>query len=195
MSDERNFYRLLGLSELVSISELCEAAIARKPERVKMQKESTLELEGDGWHVYVSLKLKPARARWRVGHELAHWYFDRIGHQSDRIEQECDALGAALCVPGALVNEAWGLFGEDLKSAADWLGTTQSLVLLRYGECVVTGVSGTAVIESSKVIARSDWDWPIEEEIRKAEGPGLKHVRIDDEAKRAGLIVKEEKAG
>lgn len=39
MSDELDFYRFLGLGELVSISELSVAAIGRRPELTKMQKE------------------------------------------------------------------------------------------------------------------------------------------------------------
>lgn len=40
--------------------------------------------------IAVSSRLSPERQRWVAGHELAHLYYGRIGHEDDELEARCD---------------------------------------------------------------------------------------------------------
>lgn len=144
-----------------------------------------------GQHVIgVSRRASPARARWLVCHELAHWWFDRLGYRGEDLEARCDALGAALIAPRPAWRTARRLVGDDVKRLAEMLATTQSLVLLRCGECDGTPA---ALVGQRRVIVRGiDFAWPDEDVIRRVARsgyPGVRKVRISDEYKRTGLMA------
>lgn len=130
------------------------------------------------------------RARWLIAHELGHWWHDRIGYRGEDIEARCDALGAALIAPRPAWQHVRRAVGCGIKDLAGALATTQSLVLLRRGECEGEPV---ALVQPRRVLVRgADWGWPDPDTMRrvaKVGAPGVRRVRITDEWKRSGLMA------
>lgn len=145
---------------------------------------------GKGPVVLVSAKLAPERLRWRIGHELGHIYYRRIGHEEGDLEGRCDLIGAILVAPRQLVREARRLHGDRPKAIARELGVTQSVALLRLGE--IGAVDGAALATRRRVVARGDIVWPDGEQLRRVLRtgvPGGRIVRITDEVGRTGVLV------
>ncbi len=143
------------------------------------------------WIPFVRTGTSPAKARFVVGHEIAHWWLEeRCGARGGaRTEARCDALGAFLAVPRAVFLRARQAHGDDVRAIAEELKTTQSIALLRLGE--TTG-RPSAVVRSMGAIVRGEpLRWPSLElaSVRRARFPGLRKVRIDDEARRLGLVA------
>ncbi len=130
------------------------------------------------------------RARWLIAHEVAHWWYARIGYRGEDIETRCDALGAALIAPRPAWQTVRRAVGCGIRELAGALATTQSLVLLRRGEC--DGVPA-ALVEPRRVLVRGEtWGWPDEATVRRVArsgAPGVRRVRITDEWKRSGLMA------
>lgn len=140
--------------------------------------------------VAVSSRLTPERQRWVAGHELAHVYYERIGHEEDDLEARCDLLGAILCAPRRVVLEARRVHGDNPRAIARYVGVTQAVALLRLGEIGV--VDGAALATPTRTVARGEIVWPTAEELRRAIRRGIpngKAVRITDEPGRRGVIV------
>jgi hypothetical protein len=140
--------------------------------------------------IAVANRIARPRARWLAAHELAHWWYDLIGYRGEDIEERCDALGAAIICP----RPAWLALRRrvegDVHELARRLATTQSLALLRRGECEGTPA---ALVQPRRVVVRGwDFAWPAEEVVRKvarAGHPELRRVTITDEGKRVGLMA------
>mgnify|MGYP006921322019 FL=1 len=80
-----------------AIGALIEALTRREPLLARMRAEG--RCIGD--QVMVRGGVLPARARWLAAHELAEWWYARMGYDGADIEERCDACGAALVVPRA----------------------------------------------------------------------------------------------
>lgn len=140
--------------------------------------------------VVVSSKLRLERQRWVAGHELAHVYYRRAGHESGALEARCDLLGAILVAPRRVVQEARRNHGDNPRAIASDIGVTQAIALLRLGE--IGAVDGAALATSTRVVARGEIAWPDAHALRTAIRKGIpngKLVKITDEVNRRGLIV------
>lgn len=170
------------------VRELLHTKITRSP-MISNRQAAIYEFNGQ-YVIGVRRGIPGPRARWLAAHELAHWWFDRMRYIGEDIETRCDALGAALIVPMPAWRHVRQAVGCKIRDLAEALATTQSIALLRHGEC--DGVP-VALIEARHVLVRGDaWGWPSESEIRrvaKTGVPGVKVVRITDEARRSGLIA------
>jgi hypothetical protein len=154
------------------------------------QRESDICTSNGKAFIAIRRGIAPARARWRIGHELAHWWYDLTGYRGEDIEARCDALGAALVVPRPAWLSLRRRVGDDVRELAASLATTQSLVLLRRGECEGTP---TALVEPRRVIVRGwDFAWPDEAIVRRVARtghPSLHKVTLTDEGRRVGLMA------
>jgi hypothetical protein len=134
--------------------------------------------------------IRPARRRWVIGHELAHWWYEIKGYNAPDLERRCDALGAALLVPRKAYPRVVAKVGRSWKAIAAALDTTQSLVVLRCGECEGTPA---ALVQPHRVIVRGAYPWPDEEAIRalaeRRGGGRLRKIAIVDEPNRVALLA------
>lgn len=106
------------------------------PRLVPLMPEAALACVLGEPRIFVRRGTAPTRARWLAGHELAEWWYQRVGYRGDDLEERCDALGAALVAPRPTVLAARRKLGDEPIAIATELRTTQSLALLRLGECV-----------------------------------------------------------
>lgn len=187
-------YRAAGIEpdRPVSIFRIVQELLHTKVDRSPMSngKESdTYVLRGEQI-IAIRRWIPAARSRWLIGHEIAHWWFRRIGYQGEDIEARCDALGAALIAPRPAWQVVRRAVGCGIRDLAEALGTTQSLTLLRTGECEGTP---SALVEPQRVVVRGDpWGWPDESTVRRVArvgAPGVKRVKITDEMRRTGLMA------
>jgi hypothetical protein len=153
------------------------------------QRESDICTVGGRSVIAIRRGLAHARARWRIGHELGHWWYDLIGYRCEDIEARCDALGAALIAPRPAWLALRRRVGDDVRELAEALATTQSLVLLRRGECEGTPIA----LVSRRVLVRGwNFAWPDEATVRRVARtghPGLRRITLTDEGKRVGLLA------
>lgn len=125
-----------------------------------------------------------------VGHELAHWYFEREGYEGEDLEACCDFVGAAIqtrrsVFRGAARSRDWAQLAFDFAA-------TETLVVLRFGE--VTGVPIVVIAPHLVRVRGDDFSWPHESEIRRqARGtnviPGIAKIRLTDDRRRFALVA------
>lgn len=177
-------------SEGLSPQQLSLGLLGTRPTYAPLLRtEAELARVAGSWRIFIRRGIPAARARWLVGHELAEWWYLRHDYREDDIEDRCDALGAALVAPRRLYLSARRHHGHDVRRLAGVLRTTQSLVLLRGGECMGTP---TAVVRQRGVLVRGEeFGWPelTLTAARRLRAPGLRRVAIHDEPKRIGIVV------
>lgn len=185
--DALAIYRMGGFDpdDTPSTGQLCRKVLGVGPQYSKhLRTEADSCLLRGQWRIFVRPGIGAERARWLVGHELAEWWYRRIGYVGADVEERCDALGAALVAPARAVREAWRTT-EDAVLLAALLSTTQSIAHLRVGE--VLGFP-TALVRRGRIIVRGEeWGWPSERELLRPTDPRLLVVKITDESKRHGL--------
>ena len=169
--------------------QLCVRLLGSPPEMAPLLgHEATLARVTGQWRIFVRAGTAAPRARWLVCHELAEWWYQRIGYCERDIEARCDVLGAALVAPRRVFLRLRRRHGDDVRPLARALRTTESLALLRCGEC--TG-EPTAVVRSAGAIVRGDavvWPAPLTlARAHRLRRGGLRKVRIADEPSRLGL--------
>lgn len=131
-----------------------------------------------------------ARAEHCIGHELGHWYFDREGYEGDDLEACCDFIGAGIQTRRSVFQKHAG--SRNWTQLALDFATTQTLVVLRYGE--VTGTPLVVVTPQLVRVRGDEFAWPHEGELRrhaKAAGelPGLAKTRLTDDRRRIALVA------
>lgn len=173
----------------LSVWQLCGELLGTVPEFVSMRTEAEVVPVNGRFRVFVRRGTRPARARWLVGHELAEWWYIVNGYRGPDIEARCDALGAALVAPAPFVNSLRAELGDNARLLAKRLKTTQSVALLRLGECADQAVA--LVRRNRSTIIRGPFvEWPIRpswEPANARRAPGIVRVRITDEPNRFGL--------
>lgn len=191
--DAMAIYRRAGFEpdRSVSVVRLARELLGTEVTRASLagQRESDICTVSGRCVIAIRRGLAPARARWRIGHELGHWWYDRIGYRGEDIEQRCDALGAALIAPRPAWLALRRRVGDDVSELATALATTQSLVLLRRGECEGTP---TALVSGRVLVRGWDFAWPDEATVRRIARvghPRLRKVTLTDEGKRVGLLA------
>jgi hypothetical protein len=177
----------------LSMRELVRRLLGCPPRMARLRTQGTLARIAGADRIFVREGTPAARARWVAGHELAHWYYRRIGYDGADLEARCDALGACLVAPRPLVVQVSRELGREPIALAKALGTTRTLAALRLGETLGMPV---AVVKARETIVRGDpWGWPeTHDEMRQLErrrrlAPGLRRVRIPEEARRFALLV------
>ena len=177
-------------SDGLSPQQLCLGLLGTRPTYAPLlRSEAELARVAGEWRIFVRRGVPQARARWLVGHEIAEWWHLQRAYREDDLEARCDALGAALVAPRRVYLSARRHHGHDVRRLAGALRTTQSLVLLRGGECVGTP---TAVVRQGGALVRGeDFGWPelTLAAARRLRAPGLQRVAIRDEPKRVGLVA------
>ena len=137
--------------------------------------------------IYVRRGLPPARLRFAVAHELAHWALGECAPGAE-LEARCDALAACLVAPRRAFLRA--LRETDrYHELAGRFATTESCAALRLAE--VTG-EPLALVAPSCVRVRGDaYGWPGEPELRalatKPRVPGLRKARRRDDPRRVAM--------
>lgn len=175
----------------VSVAALCVAATGRRPRQVALDGEARLEPREEGLEVLVNRALAPARARLKVGHELGHWWYQRVGYRGADIEHRCDLFGAAIIAPWPAFKTAMRHAGHRVHELAQRFATTQSLALLRVGE-----VSGRPVMllrPAGHIVRGEPFEWPSTSTMVRALREGRRAVhplRINDEPNRVGLMAR-----
>lgn len=137
--------------------------------------------------IYVRKGLAPARLRFAVAHELAHWALGDCSTGVD-LEARCDALAACLVAPRRAFLHA--LRETDrYHLLAERFATTESCVALRLGE--VTGEPLALVAPLSVRVRGEAYVWPGERELRalaaKPRTPGIRKAKLRDDRRRVAL--------
>ncbi len=174
-------------SDALAPATLSLKLLGTRPKMVPLVSQGTIALVKGQWRIYIRSGTPWPRARWIAGHELAHWWFKRIGYTGPDLEARCDAPGAALIVPRPVLVQVHSKPGDDVRAIADELKTTQSLALLRVSE--VTGRPG-AVLRRAGPIVRGEpcGHLPLEYGKRVLH-PSVKRVPITDEEQRTGVVA------
>lgn len=172
----------------LSLASLSLTLLGTRPRLLPLRAPAALVVIAGHQQVVVRRGTPAARARWLVGHELAHWYYQRLGYTGCDLEARCDAVGAALVAPRMCVLAARRAVGDRPRELAAKLRTTQSLALLRVGE--VTGEPVAVVRPAGALVRGDDWGWPELSYARakRSRWPGVRKVRLD-ELPRVGLRV------
>lgn len=90
-------YRLADAEEDAppSIGTIVARLLGERPRFASMRNEATLAIVDGAPRIFIRRGTSAPRARWLTGHELAEWWYARIGYRGEDIEERCDALGAA----------------------------------------------------------------------------------------------------
>lgn len=187
-ADARAVFRLAGLcpAKRASIGALALCATGAIPRIVDMAPAACLARDDRGWQIFVRRGLTPQKTRWKAAHELAHWYYQREGYGGARLEERCDALGAALVVPQALMRCAQQQYGADIGRLARALKASESLTLLRVAE---TGGVPTVLVKTApsapatRITRGGAYAWG------SIPDRWVRTIRIHDEPHRLGLVV------
>lgn len=168
--EHRAIYREAGADEdrPPSMASLCRLLTGRAPEFVRMPHRGHAGPHPrGGWLVRVHSALPPDVKRHVLGHELAHYWFDRIQLRDDgpKLEQLCDALGASLCAPTVAFARACRTVGHRVHVLAKAFEVPQELALLRIGE--VTG-RPVALLTKRAIVRGEPFGWPCASGLRAA---------------------------
>jgi len=169
-----------------SLRTLVVRLLGSAPRMVPLVREAQLAHVHGKPRIFVRRGTMLTRARWLAGHELAEWWYQRIGYRGHDLEVRCDALGAAIVAPRPAFLRAWRTHGDEPVALAAAFGATQSLALLRLGECVRAPV--VLLRPGGAIVRGEDYEWPAEPVLRRATrlgAPGLRTVRITDEPRRS----------
>lgn len=140
--------------------------------------------------VVIRESLSPREAHFSICHEVAEAHLARLGHRGPAVEEDANALGAALLMPvepfahAAEHRKSWAQLALDFSA-------TETAVALRAGE---TTHRPLAVVAPHRVRVRGAWADPIDEEqarrLARRPGPGLVAARLRDDRRRVVLVVR-----
>jgi hypothetical protein len=156
--------------------------------------DPTLDTEGrfDG-RVTLRAGVPDARAKHNGGHELSHWWLDRIGYRGLDLEERCDALGAMFAAPRETFLRVIKVVDHAVYDLANTFGITQSVAMLRVGE--VTGRPVLLLRWAGAIVRGYEFGWPsistlvrLASEHRESVHP----LKIRDEANRVGFMARRE---
>lgn len=179
-------------SEPTSLRRLFSGLRLAPPESAPIRTEGVLaEVQGEP-RVFYRAGLSLERARFVVGHELGHLWLERWArypYEGEDIEERCDAFGAMVIAPRALVVRARRRWGDDVDTIADRLRTSKSVALLRFGE--VFGDPSAVVRATGPIVRGDDYAWPRLDlaAAKRLRHPGIRKVALDDEPRRVGLVA------
>jgi hypothetical protein len=163
---------------------LCRRLIGSFPQRVRMVGRGDLYPGArNRFTLRVHAALPREVALWVAAHELAHWYYIRVGFSGPHAELEarCDALGACIVAPRPLFVSAMRTHGHRVYRLAKAFHTTQSLAALRIGE--TTGRPVLCLRPRGAIVRGEPFGWPDGPGIAKAirNPPASVHpIRLDD---------------
>jgi hypothetical protein len=186
-------YRLAGgdPSEPLSPADLSLRLLGTKPTTATaLVAPGTIGYCNGEWRIFIRKGTPWPRARWIAAHELAHWWFRRIGYAGPDLGARCDALGAALIVPRPVITHVRSRLGDDVYAIADELKTTQSLAFLRVSE--VTGRPGAVVRLAGPIIRGEPCTWPVKLElatVKRARRRSIIKIAMWDEPNRIGVVA------
>lgn len=133
--------------------------------------------------------LARAREQHTIGHELAHWLFERDGYDGADLEDACDFVGAGLMTRRRPFTRRAREVSLDFRQLAHDFDTSETMVALRVGETLDVPV---AVIAPLSVRVRGpEWGWPPPDQIRRlarAPVPGVRRAPLTDDRRRVALV-------
>jgi hypothetical protein len=162
--------------------------------RYRMRTPARLARVGDEWRIFVREGLSPQEANFAVGHELGEHWLKREGYDGEDLEQAANYIGAALVAPRPTFVTAVRELGEDWTALSQRFVSTESLVVLRWGEirCEPLALVSPALV---RVRGPESFVWPEEPTIRRwangRPGPGLRKARLADDRRRVVLKVED----
>ena len=78
--------------------------------------------------------IAPAGAEYDAAHEIPHWYFDKHACGDPRLERACDRVAVSIVAPAPAMFRMRAVFGYRIDLIAAALGTSETIVALRWGE-------------------------------------------------------------
>ena len=141
--------------------------------------------------IYFRNRLPQRRRDFVIAHELAHHLLgDRVGDERET-EAACDALGAMLIAPRRAFQEALRWYGERFPALAEHFETSESLIVLRFGE--VTHAPLVLVAPQSVRVRGEERAWPEEAALRRIAAqpkPSLRKATLRDDPRRVALRIR-----
>ncbi len=179
---------MVDLDKAPSIRTLVKRMTGAPPRVADIASEGALARVRGEWRVFVRRGMSPERQRWVAAHELGHWWWEHeMGYSGSDLEARCDALGAALVAPAAIVRASTAKHSGDVVAIARDLKTTQSVALLRLGEVLGEPVALLRRRRSTIIRGRFvSWPVPLSWQPAKAAND-LVRVHITDEPGRFGV--------
>jgi hypothetical protein len=93
-----------------------------------------------------------------AAHELGEWHLNANGYAGPDTEELVGQFAAALCVPRRAFHAGVRALGENIPALSKAFGVSQSLMVLRVGECLGRP---TALITRNRIRTRGGrHDWP-----------------------------------
>jgi hypothetical protein len=133
----------------------------RLAERRELPGRSALVWPGGDPVIHLRRGLTAQQVNHAVAHELGEWLLHVWNYHGPEAEELSGRIGAALCVPRQAFGRAYSVVGDDLRELSRAFTVSESLMVLRIGECV--GYP-TALITPRRVRVRgAHWIWPSSE--------------------------------
>jgi hypothetical protein len=137
--------------------------------------------------LWVRAGVNPRRARYLIAHELAEFWLLETGYSGDDFEAMCDAIASAIVCPRDAFRAGLRSFGLDLPQLAETFETSQSVVVLRFGEVTLTPVA--LATERHVHIRGEEFAWGDVRRLVRTGAPGLERRRMTDTLTRVALIA------
>jgi hypothetical protein len=146
-----------------------------------------------GAAMYIRAGLSPREVNHAAAHELAEWKLQIAGYSGADAEEVAGRIAAALCVPRPAFERARRHIGDSIHALSGCFAVSQSLMALRFGECVGRA---TALLTTARVKTRgARYDWPATSAawhalLARPEQAGFTAHRIDDAPGRVALVAR-----
>jgi len=136
--------------------------------------------------------LTPKTRTWCIAHEIAEDHLGVLDYRAPDVEQQANAIAAALLMPRLCFREQVRDWGQNLPELADQFATTETAVALRLAE--VRAVDVCAVVTPATVYVRAPEEFvlPAPAELRRLARtghPGLRKIAVTDDRRRVALIA------
>lgn len=161
-------------------------------DRARMRGEGALARVGDSWRIFVRRGLEPERTAFIVGHELGHWACQRAGYWGEDLEDVCDRISGALCLPRVYFRTLVRELGPNMPAVARQAHQTETACWLRYGEVIGPPL---ALVAPARVRVRGEpYGWPeTEPQLRALASsparPGLRKTKLRDDKRRTAIVA------
>lgn len=155
--DAQEIRRFAGyvVGDLPSMGELAFGVTGYAPRFAFLFQESKLTPAGE---ILIRHGTSPERAAWLIGHELAEWWYRKIGYREPDRESRCDSVGAMIACPRFAFKEAIRNNGHHVHDLAECFGVPQRLALARLGE--VSGRSTICYRRDGDIVRGEPYMWP-----------------------------------